>query len=188
MVVDGVVVFFFVFEGVCVDIVVVWVYYVVIFEVEIWGWVWGNFEGFVVVCGSDDGVGWGNGWDDVFDGVLGERVGYVGDIIFFCVGESFLVELCDVCWVVFVEFWEGFFLVLGDDVGLFDVVFGLVRDGCDGVEWNGSLRCVYIELVFDVRGYRGEDDFCLVFEVFCVVVDERFDVVWVIFCVFCDGD
>lgn len=92
-----------------------------------------------------------------------------------------MVELSDVFGVVFVELGEGFFFVLGDDVGLFDVVFWLMGDVCEGVEGDGGVGGMYVELVFEVGGDGWEDDVGLVFEVFGVVVDEGFVVVFYCF-------
>lgn len=145
-------------KSVGVDTVVTTVHHVVLLGAERRVAVCGDLEGLVAAAGGDDGVGGCDGWDDVLDHALGERVGHASDVELGGSGGGFLEEPGDVLWVVVVELGEGLFLLPGDDVGPFDAVLGLTGDGGEGTEGYGCSWCVHVELAFDAGGHAWEDD------------------------------
>ena len=94
-----------------------------------WGGGGADFERFVTTACRDDGVGGCDGGDDVFDNALRHAVCDAGDVEFLCAGRGGAVEPGNVFGVVGVE--DGIFALFFpfDDVGPFDAVLGLARDG-----------------------------------------------------------
>lgn len=53
------------------------------------------------------------------------------------------------CGVIGVEFRKGFLRLPGYEVGPFDAVFGLTRDGGEGAEGDCGAGGVHVELAFE---------------------------------------
>lgn len=146
---NGAVRLLLVLEGVGVDAVVARVHHVVVLEPQAGRGGRGELEGLVAARGGDDGVGGGNGGDDILDSALGERVGDPRNVELLGAGEGLLVEPGNVLRVVLVELGEGLLLVPGDDVGPLDAVLRLPRDGGDGAERHGGPGRVHVQLALD---------------------------------------
>jgi hypothetical protein len=132
----------------------------------------GEFESFVAARRGDDGVGGGNGGDDVFDYALGKGVGYAFNAKFFGALEGGLVKPGDMIGVVGVHFEVTFHARPLENGGPFNAVRRLARDSRESTDWNGLTGSEHVERAFVAGGDFGDNDTGLPFEAFSAAVYE----------------
>ena len=114
------------FKCISVDAIIPSVHHVV---VEIWVAASQYLQSFVTAAGCNDGICGRDCRNDVLDDALSERVGNSRNVEVLCPGKSLLEEPCDMLRVIRVKDFAFPMLFPCNNMGPFDTMLRLTRDG-----------------------------------------------------------